>query len=132
MKNWSVLVAVVILFCAVSPSQSCEVEGRWTARQRSLFYNLDLTMSLHPNSSYTAEATIGYTMGSCKCQVREEGAFEVDELPSSILFNTQFCQASSCCHCTAHTKPYPLTFINTCDTIHVDIGFGVVELHRLQ
>ena len=57
MKNWSVLVAVVILFCAVSPSQSCEVEGRWTAKQRSLFYNLELTMSLHPNSSYTAEVT---------------------------------------------------------------------------
>ena len=117
MKNWSVLVAVVILFCAVSPSQSCEVEGRWTAKQRSLFYNLELTMSLHPNSSYTAEvtpppqyisrsfherltrlaeqATIGYTMGSCRCQVREEGVFEVDEPPSSILLNTQFCQGTS-------------------------------------
>lgn len=65
MKNWSVLVAVVILFCAVSPSQSCEVEGRWTARQRSLFYNLDLTMSLHPNSSYTAEVTPPPTYPDC-------------------------------------------------------------------
>lgn len=50
---------------------------------------------MHERLTLLAEqATIGYTMGSCKCQVREEGAFEVDELPSSILFNTQFCQGT--------------------------------------
>jgi hypothetical protein len=110
MKNWVMLAAAVLALVVftIPTSTGCEMEGRWQARQNTLFYNLDATLAFFANSSYTAnvrlpdtvylaslfswlmainpprvcaKVTIGYKLYQCKCDVTEEGSFAADPLP---------------------------------------------------